>query len=102
MEIHPIAKLIVNKGISEFDGSMFSEAQRKEIFGQAAEIFFRQGKFEQGIQALEKAGLPLPVNTLKQVADKKMLMGQYQEAYALLAKIGDEKMAEFVRKNFMQ
>ncbi len=101
MKTHPIAKLIVSQGIENFDHSMFSPEQKKEIYGQVAQIYFRQGRFEQGIKALERAGLPLPTETIKQVADKKLLLGKYQEAYELLAKIGDEKMAEFVRINFL-
>ncbi|MFC1722599.1 hypothetical protein ACFL0V_00505 [Nanoarchaeota archaeon] len=101
MEIHPIAKLIVQKGLAGFDGSMFSEAQRVEIFGQASQIFFRQGRFDEGIEALEKGGLPLPADKLRELADRKMLLGKHEEAYKLLAKIGDDKMAEFVRTNFL-
>ena len=101
MDIHPIAKLIVSKGVPDFDSSMFSEEQRVAIFGQASELFFRQGKFEQGIICLEKAGLPLPVDKIKEVADRKMLLGEYDQAYVLLAKIGDKHMSEFIKANFL-
>ena len=101
MEIHPIAKLIVNKGIENYDVSMFSEEQKKEILSQAAQIFMRQGKFKEAVISLEKAGLPLPTEQIRLVADKKILMGQYEEAYELLSKTGQHEMAEFVKANFL-
>ena len=101
VEIHPIAKLIVNKGIESFDVSMFTEEQKKEILAQAANIFLRQGRFDDAMIALERGGLPLPEEQIRQVADKKILMGQYQEAYDLLSKTGQHEMAEFVKANFL-
>jgi hypothetical protein len=101
VEIHPIAKIIVNKGVENFDISMFTEEQKKEILSQAAGIFLRQGKFDQAMIAMEKAGLPLPVAQIRKVADKKILMGQYFEAYELLRKTGQTEMAEFVKANFL-
>jgi tetratricopeptide (TPR) repeat protein len=101
MDIHPIAKLIVNKGIENYDVSMFTEEQKKEILAQAANIFMRQGKFTEAVICMEKAGLPLPKEQIRMVADKKILMGQYQEAYELLSKTGLIEMAEFVKANFL-
>ena len=101
VEVNPIAKMIVNKGIESFDVSMFPEEQKKEILAQAAQIFMRQGRFTEAVVSLEKAGLPLPVEQIRKVADKKILMGQYQEAYELLSKTGQTEMAEFVKANFL-
>lgn len=100
-ETNPIAKLIVNKGIDNFDVSMFPEEQKKEILSQAANIFMRQGKFKEAVISLEKAGLPLPVEQIRLVADKKILMGQYKEAHELLSKTGQIEMAKFVKANFL-
>lgn len=100
-EVNPIAKMIVNKGIESFDVSMFPEEQKKDILAQAAQIFLRQGRFDEAMIALERAGLPLPEEQIRQVADKKILMGQYQEAYELLSKTGQTEMAEFVKANFL-
>lgn len=101
METHPIAKLIVNKGIENYDVSMFNEDQKKDILAQASQIYMRQGKFKEAVICLEKADLPLPIDQIRLAADKKILMGRYQEAYELLAKTGQHEMAEFVKANFL-
>ena len=100
--IHPIAKLIADNGVENFKSQMFSEEQKKDILGQAAELLFRQGKFNDAIVALEMAGLPLPKDKIREAADKKMLLNKYEEAYFLLAKIEDQQMADFIKANFLK
>jgi tetratricopeptide (TPR) repeat protein len=101
MDIHPIANLIVQKGVPSANLSMFSDVQRQEILGQAADTLMRLNRYYEAIDALELAGLPLPVEQLKKIAENKILFGQYQEAYELLVKAKQTEMAEFVRQNFL-
>ena len=101
VEIHPIAKIIAEKGVDNADLSMFPEEQRRMIYSQAADILFRLNKVEHGMIALERAGRPLPVDQLKKIAENKILMGQHKEAYDLLVKTGQLEMAEFVKMNFL-
>lgn len=101
MEIHPIAKMIAEKGVDCADLSMFPEEQRKMIYSQAADILLRLNKIEHAFIAMERAGRPLPVDQLKKVAENKIMLGQHQEAYDLLMKTGQIEMAEFVKANFL-
>jgi hypothetical protein len=80
---------------------MFSSEQRKEIYAETAEILKRHNKWEEAFIAMERAGLPLPIEQLKRMAENRIALGQYQEAYDLLMRTGQEEMAEFVRKNFL-
>jgi len=101
MDIHPIAKLIVQKGVRSANLSMFSEVQRQEILGQAAETLMRLNRYNEAIDAMELGNLPLPVDQLKKIAENKILFEQYQEAYELLVKAKQHEMAEFVKTNFL-
>ncbi|MBW2964355.1 hypothetical protein KY363_02750 [Candidatus Woesearchaeota archaeon] len=101
VEVHPIAKIISEHGVDSADLSMFSEEQRRMIYSQAADILLRLNKFEHAFIAMERAGRPLPIEQIKKVAENKMMMGQYREAYDLLVKTGQNELAEFVRINFL-
>ena len=101
MDIHPIAKMIVQKGVESTNLSMFSEVQKQEILGQAAETLMRLNRYSEAIKALELGGLALPVEQIKKIAENKILYGQYQEAYDLLLKAKQNEMAEFVKANFL-
>ena len=99
--IHPIAKLLVDKGVESVDLSMFEIEKRKEIYSQTADILHRLNRHEEAMVALSLAGRPLPVDQLKKMAENRMALGQYREAYDLLMKTGQIDMAEFVRQNFL-
>ncbi|MFC1741594.1 hypothetical protein ACFL3V_03595 [Nanoarchaeota archaeon] len=101
MEVHPIAKVLAEKGVDSVDLSMFDEFKKQEIYSQAADILFRLNRPEQGMIALERAGRPLPVDQLKRMAENKIMLGQHQEAYDLLVKTGHAEMAEFIKQNFL-
>jgi ClpP class serine protease len=101
MDIHPIAKVMAEKGVESVDMSMFNEDQRREIYSQAADTLIRLNRIEQAFIAMERAGRPLPIEKLKKVAENKIMLGQYQEAYDLLLKTGQNEMAEFVKANFL-
>ena len=101
VEIHPIAKMISEKGVDSVDLSMFPDAPRKEIYSQAADILLRLNKYEEAFYAMEKAGRPLPLDQLKKIADNKILLGQHKEAYDLLVRCGKKDLAEFVKLNFL-
>jgi len=101
VEIHPIAKIMAEKGVDNVDLSMFDESQRCEIYSQAADILLRLNKPEQGLIALERAGRELPYEQLKKIADNKIMLGQHREAYDLLVKTGQTELAEFVKANFL-
>ena len=101
MDIHPIAKVMAEKGVESVDTSMFTEEQRREIYSQAADTLFRLNRVEQAFIAMERAGLPLPIEKLKKVAENKIMLGQYEEAYELLMKTGQQEMAAFVKANFL-
>ncbi|MBU2560782.1 MAG: hypothetical protein KKD17_00655 [Nanoarchaeota archaeon] len=101
MEVHPIAKMLAEKGVESADLSMFSEEQRRMIYSQAADILMRLNKHESAFIAMELAGRPLPVEQLKRIAENKILLGQHREAYELLLKTGQKELAEFVKANFL-
>lgn len=101
MTTHPIAKILAEKGVDSVDLSMFPEEQRKEINSQAADILLRLNRTAQAFIALERAGRSVPIEQLKKMADNKILLGKYDEAYELLLKTGNEEMAEFVKQNFL-
>jgi ClpP class serine protease len=101
VEVHPIAKMIAEKGVDSAELSMFSEEQRRMIYSQAADILLRLNKVEHAFIAMERAGRPLPVEQLKKIAENKILLGQHQEAYDLLMKTGQHELAEFVKANFL-
>jgi hypothetical protein len=101
VETHPIAKMIAEKGVDCADLSMFPEEQRRMIYSQAADILFRLNRVEHGMIALERAGRPLPVEQLKKIANNKIMMGEYKEAYDLLIKTRQHEMAAFVKANFL-
>jgi len=101
MEIHPIARIITEKGVDSVDLSMFNDVQRREIYSQAANIFARLDKQDSAIICMERAGIPLPLEQLKKIAENKVLMGQHREAYELLLKAGQKDLAEFIKKNFL-
>ena len=101
VEVHPIAKIISEKGVDSADISMFPEDQRKMIYSQAADILLRLNKFDDAFIALERAGRPLPIEQMKKIAENKMALGKYKEAYDLLVKTKQDKMAEFVKANFL-
>jgi len=101
VEVHPIAKMIAEKGVDSADLSMFSEVQRQEIYSQAADILLRLNKLEHALIAMEKAGRPLPLDQIKKIADNKILMGEYKAAYDLLVRTGQNEYAEFVKANFL-
>ncbi|MBW2971407.1 hypothetical protein KY359_00070 [Candidatus Woesearchaeota archaeon] len=100
-DVHPISKMIVEKGVDIVDLSMFSEVQRQEIYSQAADILLRLNRHEEAFIAMEMAGRPLPVEQLKKLAENKILMGQHREAYELLLRTGQKELAEFVKANFL-
>ncbi|NQU78549.1 hypothetical protein HQ545_02145 [Candidatus Woesearchaeota archaeon] len=101
MEPHPIARMIAEKGINSSDMSMFPADKKEEIYSQAADILMRLNKMDEALTAMEMSGRPLPVDKLKNIAEDRMSLGQYKEAYALLKRIGQQEMAEFVRLNFL-
>jgi hypothetical protein len=98
---HPLAKIIAENGVDKVNTSMFSEEQKKEIYSQAAEILFRLNKTEEGFIALDKAGMPMPVDRLKKLAENKIALGQHRAAYDFLIRAGQKEMAEFVKLNFL-
>ncbi|MBN1385612.1 hypothetical protein JW968_01390 [Candidatus Woesearchaeota archaeon] len=95
------AKLIAEKGIDKVDVSMFPEAKRKEIYSEAAEIFYRQNRHNEWFRALKLAGKQLPTDEIHQHAKNSMSMGQYKEAYELFVLAEDEGMAEFMKENYL-
>ncbi|MBI5881254.1 hypothetical protein HZB90_03930 [archaeon] len=101
MEAHPIAKILADRGVDSVSLSMFSNEQKKEIYAETANILVRHNKFEQAFIAMERAGLPLPIEQLKRMAENRIALGQYQEAYDLLMRTGQREMADFVKKNFL-
>ncbi|MBW2968004.1 hypothetical protein KY362_05965 [Candidatus Woesearchaeota archaeon] len=101
VQAHPIAKMLAEKGVDSVDLSMFDEVQQQEIYSEAADILLRLNRPEEALVAMSKAGRPLPLDKLKKMADNRMALGQYQEAYDLLQKTGQTEMAEFIRQNFL-
>ena len=101
VEVHPISKMIVEKGVDSVDLSMFAEVQQQEIYSQAADTLLRLNRHEEAFIAMEKAGRPLPVEQLKRIAENKIMMGQHYEAYKLLVRTGQHELAEFVKANFL-
>jgi tetratricopeptide (TPR) repeat protein len=101
MDVHPIAKMIAEKGIDSVSLDMFPEEQAREIYSQAADILLRLNKTDQAFIAMERAGRPLPLDQLKRMADNLIALGKYRQAYDLLVKTNQIEMAEFVKHNFL-
>lgn len=101
VQAHPIAKMLAEKGVDSVDLSMFSEPQRLAIYSEAAEILMRLNRHEDAMIALSRAGRPLPIEKLKKMAENRIALGQYREAYNLLLQTGQRDMAEFIRQNFL-
>ena len=101
MQIHPIAKIMAEKGVDQMDLSMFDEEQQQQIYSQASNILLRLNRIEEALIAMERSGRGLPIEQLKKIAENKMMLGQHKEAYELLEKTGQKEMAEFVRANFL-
>lgn len=95
-----IAKNIVKKKIEKADLSMFSEAERGQIYIEAAKILLRLNRTNEAFIALEKSG-NLPVDELMKIIDKAIELGEYEKSYNLLTKLGKAEMAEFIKRNFM-
>jgi len=53
---HPIVEKILKDGIKSVNLSMLDESARKKILSDAGEKLYRQGKFTEAIEILEKAG----------------------------------------------
>ncbi|MBI4447533.1 hypothetical protein HY643_00995 [Candidatus Woesearchaeota archaeon] len=119
---------IVNKGIDSLDHSMLSEDLRNELFTKAGELFIKEGKHFEGVKCLAIAQniaklkeygnyfveriLPeFAILCFIQLKDEDMIKkvgpacidkGYYNIAIKAYEAIGDKKMAEFVRKNFLE
>ena len=101
MELHPIAKIIVEKGLKQADVSMFDDKTKKEIYSQAAEFLKRQNRNKEALVAMALAGEKIDPDALRQIVDNLFETKRFREAHDLLVAAGDEKMAELVRVNFL-
>lgn len=98
---HPIAKIMVEKGLSAVNTTMFSKEEKEAIFSEAADALLRLNRVDEALIALEKSGRPMPEDLVRKIADERMIVGKYAEAHSLFVKIGDQQMAEFLRLNFL-
>lgn len=98
---NPIAKLIVEKGINNVDTSMFPDHKLIDIYMDAAQILQRLNRMDEAYVAMAKAGQPIPIEKIKAIANEKIGLGKYQEAYALLKNTDEKELAEFIKQNFL-
>lgn len=96
-----IAKLIVEKGLKNVNLSMFTDAERKTILQEAAEVFLRQGKTAEVIEILEHVDLQKFADLMRPLAENCVELGEYKKAAQIYEKIGHTTLAEFIRFNFL-
>jgi len=95
-----IVKLIVEKGLKNVNLSMFTEAEKKTILEDVAEVFLRQGKTSDVIEILEYIDLKRFAELLRPVAENCVELGEYKKAVQIYEKIGNHELATFIRVNF--
>ena len=97
-----IVKLIVEKGLKNVNLSMFTDAEKKTILHEAAEVFLRQGKTVEVLEILEHVDLQKFADLMRPLAENCVEQGEYKRAVQIYEKIGHAELAEFIRLNFVQ
>ena len=102
MNTEAITKLIVEKGLKNVNLSMFTDAEKKTILQEAAEVFLRQGKTVEVLEILEHVDLQKFADIMKPLAENCVEQGEYRKAVQIYEKIGHTELADFIRLNFVQ
>jgi hypothetical protein len=102
MNADAIAQLIVQKGLSGVNLTMFSEIEKKAILSGVAEIYLRQGKSDEVMEILEYIDLTRFLGILKSLAEKSFQLGEYEKAAKLYERIGEAQLAKYITDNFLK
>ena len=102
MDKEAIARLITQKGVKNFNLSMFPEQDRKEIMEIVANNYLRIGKVREFMELLEFLDTKKYQGIMKKYAEDIMLLGDFETAAMIYEKIGDKLMAQTIRENFLK
>ena len=94
-----LARWIVEKGIDNIDPSMLSDELKKEVLTDAGMMFFKEGRLLDAIKCLKTANNP---DKLLELGDEFMRQNRFEQAALCYIPAGDrqrtEKVAEICLK----
>ncbi|MFH1399907.1 MAG: hypothetical protein ABIH41_00155 [Nanoarchaeota archaeon] len=121
-----LSEIILAKGLDQADISMLSEGLRQDVLNEAASALMAAKRFDEAARALAMAGATARLvslsdefmrqknfrlaavflarsgdeNKIRDIAMTCVREGMFKEAVMCFEAIKDEKMADFVRKNY--
>jgi hypothetical protein len=96
-----IAQLIVQRGLSNVNLTMFTETEKKAILSNVAEIYMRQGKTDEVMGILEFIDEQRFNEMLKKMAEQCFELSEYDKASKIYEKLGDKEFSQYIKDNFL-
>lgn len=97
-----VVKLILLKGYSKTNLTMFPPDAKKEILTELCEHYIRLDRISETLEILKEIDTDRFHEILKKFADECLDRGDYAKAATLYENIGDTIVAEVIRKNFLE